>query len=263
MKIRSTVHRVGAAAPDLPGDGERGPATFTARRPRSADGESPSRPSQPLAPKPPLYLESSVDEAPATQPSSSGTREVSAQPPPPPQATETEPERDSGVMPAEPARHAGPTMRSQAAPPIEAPAPDPLAGLSLSELVERARDRLSERDPRGAIAACEAARKLAPDDADVIALESWARSQLGGADLKALTVALDEMLNGSEGHVEGRFYRALLRKRLGDGTGASRDLRRVLELASDHEGAKRELAAFEAKQKAQERPSLFGRLFKR
>ena len=118
-------------------------------------------------------------------------------------------------------------------------------------------------DPRGAIAACEAARKAAPGDPDVIALESWARSQLGGADLKALTVALDEVLNEHEAHVEARFYRALLRKRLGDEGGATRDLRRVLELEPGHEGAIRELAAIETKQKAKERPSLFGRLFKR
>ena len=169
-------------------------------------------------------------------------------------------------MPAEPARHAGPTLRSQAGPPVDphAPAaPDPLAGLSLADLVVRARDRLSERDPRGAIAACEAARKAAPGDPDAIALESWARSQLGGADLKRLTVALDEVLNEHEAHVEARFYRALLRKRLGDKGGATSDLRRVLEIVPGHESATRELATFETKEKAKERPSLFGRLFKR
>jgi hypothetical protein len=259
MKIRSTVHRVGAAAPDLPGDGERGPA---ARRPRPVEGERPSRPSQSLPaisskPQPPAEPDAS-DEAPSTAPTSSGTREVAA--------PGGETARDSGVMPLEPARDAGrpaaeapseTTLRSQAA------LVDPLAGLPLSGLVERARDRLSERDPRGAIAACDAALKEAPDDPDVIALGSWARSQLGGADLKALTVALDELLNAHEAHVEGRFYRALLRKRLGDEASATRDLRRILELAPGHEGAKRELTSFDAKQKQKERPSLFGRLFKR
>jgi hypothetical protein len=274
MKIVSTLHRVGAAAPDLPGDGERGAPNVL---PRRRDGESPSRPSRSMAAvKPP---EAEAEEP----PSSSGKRDV-VKPQAAPSA-EGEPARDSGVMPAEPARHAGagqrsgpradepsmapsPTLRSQPAPVIEPPPPpappaDPLAGLPLSALLEHARERLSERDPKGAVAACEAAAKVAPEDPDAIVLGCWARSQLASPDLKALTVALDEVLHSHEAHVEGRFYRALLRKKLGDEASAVRDLRRVLELVPGHEGATRELASAEAKQKSKDRPSLFGRLFKR
>lgn len=265
MQLRSHVHREGAAAPDLPGDGERGPVVPAVRgsnrRSTRLDGDP------------------SDHEAPATTRSSESAPVSSVKTVPvailedgPPSA------RESGVQPVAAApviRNVTTTLRSEPAVRLslaeaaallakEKPAaPDPLRGLSVDELVALVRDRLAAKDPRGALAPCDAARKAAPEDPDVVALAVWVRSQAGGADVKALRLDLDELLRAHENHVDALFYRAMLRKRLNDG-GAQHDLRRVLELAPGHADAARELEAFEARQPAkQERPSLFGRLFKR
>ena len=144
-----------------------------------------------------------------------------------------------------------------------APPPSPLAGKTAAELLAIARDRLLERDQRGALEAADAARRAAPDDPDIIAIVTWARFQLGRADIKALAVDLDELLAVHSDHVDARFYRAMLRKRLSDQSGCARDLRRLLETQPDHADAARELAAIESRPAPKERPSLFGRLFKR
>src|SRR5262249_38675352 len=118
-------------------------------------------------------------------------------------------------MPIE-AAPASTTLRSEPEPKKEPeappPPPDPFAGKTAAELIELARARLAERDAKAAVAACEAARTSAPDDADVIALAAWARFQGGSADVKALTIELDELLAARDGHVEARYYRAMLRK---------------------------------------------------
>jgi hypothetical protein len=113
------------------------------------------------------------------------------------------------------------------------------------------------------VEACDAGRREAPDDPDLTALGAWARAQLGAADLKALTVDLDEVLGAHEAHVEARYYRGMLRKRLGDEAGSLRDLQHVVEIAPGHEGACHALSAFDTREEDTERPSLFGRLFKR
>ena len=144
-----------------------------------------------------------------------------------------------------------------------APPPSPLAGKTAAELLAIARDRLVERDLRGALEAADAARRAAPEDPDIIAIGTWARFQLGRADVKALAVELDELLAVHSDHVDARFYRAMLRKRLSDQSGCAGDLRRLLETQPDHAEAARELAAIESRPALKERPSLFGRLFKR
>jgi hypothetical protein len=113
------------------------------------------------------------------------------------------------------------------------------------------------------VEACDAGRREVADDPDLVALGAWARAQLGGADLKALTVDLDEVLGAHAEHVEARYYRGMLRKRLGDQAGSVRDLRQVVEIAPGHEGACRELSAIDEKPPQKLRPSLFGKLFKR
>jgi hypothetical protein len=148
---------------------------------------------------------------------------------------------------------------------------DAFAGMSADELFWLARECLSERDMEGALEACCAGLRGEPEDLNLRALEAWARAQNGGADIKVLTVQLDEVLGADEGHVEARYYRGMLRKRLGDEDGSLRDLRLVMELSPEHEGASLALAAAEQRAKRRserpstpsERPSLFGKLFKR
>ena len=164
MQLRSQVHRVGAAAPDLPGDGERGlvvPVARTGNR-RSAKLDA---------------AEPAGQEAPATtrsQPEAEPVSSVKAIP----VAVEDAPSSacDSGVQPVvEPVRRGvSTTLKSQHAvrlPPAEAPpssarpaalTPDPLAGLSVPEMLALARERLAARDARGAVAPCDAACKAAP-----------------------------------------------------------------------------------------------------
>ena len=140
---------------------------------------------------------------------------------------------------------------------------DPFAGMSAPELFWLASECLAERDVLGAVEACEAGLRQVPEDPDLAALGAWARSQFGAADLKALSIELDEVLGAHEAHVEARYYRGMLRKRLGDEAGSLRDLQRVVEIAPDHEGACQEISTFDVKSEGKERPSLFGRLFKR
>jgi hypothetical protein len=257
MQLRSQVHREGAAAPDLPGDGERGPVVPVAR--------SSSRRFQKLDPTepdgPPTTRSSQPEPAPVSSVKATPTEEAPSS------------ARDSGVQPIAPVEPvkltAGTTLKSQPTPrltPTDAAPPktaaDPLAGLTVAELLDRARERLAAKDPRAALAPCDAARRAAPTDPDVVALAVWVRSLSGGADLKALRLDLDDLLRLHADHVPALFYRAMLHKRLNEG-GAPHDLRRALELEPDHTEAARELAALEARPAGKERPSLFGRLFKR
>jgi hypothetical protein len=141
---------------------------------------------------------------------------------------------------------------------------DSFAGLSPAEIFWLASECLAERDLEGAVEACEAGKRAAPGDPNLTALGVWARAQLGGADIKVLTVLLDDVLAEHQDHVEARYYRGMLRKRLGDEAGSLHDLRQVLERSPEHEGASVALAVTEQRQKRKsERPSLFGKLFKR
>lgn len=283
MVLKSTMHRVGAAAPDMPGDGERAPR---ARRSRPSDAHRDDEPRSSQVPEtiaegaPSTRTSAVPEEGAGPKPSASPAEASSADaetlaaatttlkstedpaaervsPRPPPSITMVEPSR-SKVEPAPPVR--APAGDDAEAPLTEA---DPFLGKSAGELLDAARVMLAAKNKAGVAAACEAARRAAPGDADVIANATWVRFQAGAADVKVLAIELDELLAEHQGHVQGLFYRAMLRKRLSDQQGAIRDLRAVLALDADHEGARRELSALEPKAPPKERPSLFGRLFKR
>jgi hypothetical protein len=268
MALRSTVHRVGAAAPDLPGDGERGPgpsAAVTRAAARRAREQAAKAEAAPATEAPPTERSSTLPAAPPS---------TTPAPPTAPSVPETKadaaPAPDSGVVlspaaiAAIEASPASTTLRSEPEPPAKEPEPpDPFAGKTAVELLTLARERLAERDAKAAVAACEAARKHAPEDCDVIALGAWARFQAGSADVKALTIELDELLAAQQKHVPARYYRAMLRKRLSDQAGCVRDLRQVLELDPGHADATRELAALDTKQGGDEPKSFMNRLFKR
>jgi hypothetical protein len=299
MALRSTVHRVGAAAPDAPGDGERGaPTVFSSRRSRDrmagdgtteepASGRTSAPPVSDVAPvsQPASGPESgvvTVEEAPRAEGPPSAPQDgasVEGTPPLVDRSTEVESTTlQSGLgVPIQTLRASAPDLvvEEEAAAEIEdehgheqavevaEAASDAFAGMSATELFWLATEAMTERDVAAALDACDAGRKLAPDDPDLAALEVWARAQLGGADLKALAVQLDEVLGAHEKHVEARYYRGMLRKRLGDEAGCLCDLRNVVELSPEHQGACQELASIEGRHKAKERPSLFGKLFKR
>jgi hypothetical protein len=234
MNLRSEVHRVGAAAPDLPGAGEREPVV-SSRRTR-AESAGPAQP------------EARADDVPP-----SSTRPAEAQ-----RSADDAPV--SSVQPIPPEERA----RGEASASDEAEVSiDPDTGVPADELFALASELLAERDYPAALDACTFALEEAPDDPDLLALSVWARAQMGGADVKALMVELDEVLREHEAHVEARFHRAMLRRRLSDQAGAIRDLKRVLELSPAHQDAAAELAALEARSPDEQRPSLFGRLFKR
>jgi hypothetical protein len=257
---------MGAAAPDAPGDGERG---ATSSKPTTG-------PRRPIAT--PLSTPRPKDEPPPTTRPKDATPALAT----PRKATADDratlksavgipvPERlrQASVEVVDP--DAAPTtlkadqLPAFTDPPpaaIEGP-PSSLRGLSASALFERAGARLLERDLEGAEEACAWARRADPDNQEIDVLAIWIRAQSAGADLKTLTIELDELLTAAPDHRNARYHRALLRKRLGDNTGAVRDLRRVLELRpSDAEAAK----ALEALEGPAEKPrsSLLGWLFKR
>jgi hypothetical protein len=294
MQLRPTVHRLGAAAPDPPGDGERVTATY--RRladPRLAAGLLPARPATDEPPQAPprsrpapvsaSELLASAGAAPdgssalsvddpratlksaATMPFMGMDEEDLAAPGAPGDARKQgEGQRQGAAEGASVASEIPPAMsvlvrgNASAAP----RAPGQITVLSAPVLFQLAVSRLAERDLAGALEACGTARKAAPGELDYIALSVWIRYQMPGADIKALAIEIDEVLSANEAHVQARYYRAVLRRRLGDDLGAIRDLRRVIEVYPSHAEAARELATLD-KRPPKERAGLFGRLFKR
>src|SRR5262249_8548831 len=159
LALRSTVHRMGAAAPDAPGDGERGVSVLSSRRGRSGTEDPPSSRSVP----PPVSAVESV-----SVPESGG---VEASPPPAPTATAPAPARpvESTAL-----RSSTPSIDEirASAPDLEAPAAeaDPFAGMTPAEICWLAKECLAERDLKGTVEACEAGCRAAPDDPDLISL---------------------------------------------------------------------------------------------
>lgn len=287
MQLRPTVHRVGAAAPDPSGDGERVTATY--RRladPRLADGLLPVRPAAdmppPLTPrfvpspvvvsKPEEPGMSAIEDPRATLKSAAtlafigqgieenlGASGVDTEP-----APQGESQRSASAEGASVSSEIRPAMsvrvRGNANPASRTGGQ--VTVLSAPTLFQLAVNHLAERDLLGALDACAMARKAAPGELDYIALSAWIRYQMPGADIKALAVELDEVLSANEAHVQARYYRAILRRRLGDDLGAIRDLRRVIEVFPAHSEASRELATLDPR-RPKERAGLFGRLFKR
>lgn len=243
IRLRSATHRVGSAAPDQAGDGERVRAQ---PRPRKR-----GRPSQ-------LMLAARrVDTPPPTD---------AIVEPPQSAVIETDPMRtNQHGSTGQPSHGEGQTPET---PPSDADKPPAVPLLRESNpdiappahaLYKLALTRLSQGDLAGALAACQLAREVDPSQADYAALTVWIRSLLGGSDLSARVAELDALLRAREDHVQALFYRGYLRRRIGDEQGAEQDLRRTLTLAPDHQDAARELRRLEMRKPAQ-RPS---RLFRK
>jgi hypothetical protein len=110
-----------------------------------------------------------------------------------------------------------------------------------SKFHERALVALSEQLYTEALALCHRAIEAAPDDPDYVASAVWIQASMPRPDIKVLTLDLDDLLRIHEDHVSARYYRGVLRRRLGYDSAAKQDFERVLQLEREHAGARRQL----------------------
>lgn len=155
-----------------------------------------------------------------------------------------------------------PTMRSERAessedassadvePPPSGERPVEASKLAPVELHAKALVALSEQRLDEALRLCRAASDADADNPDYLASSVWIRASMEDADTKLLLLDLDGVLRAHPDHIQARFYRGVLRRRLGSGNAAKRDFDRVLELQPGHAGAKAQLAAFAKRKKA-------------
>ena len=109
------------------------------------------------------------------------------------------------------------------------------------ELYARSLVALSEQRADEALRLCHAALSAEPNNPDFLATMVWIRASMERPDLKVLLVELDELLQGAPSHVSGRYYRGVLRRRMGDDTGARLDFEQVLSADPGHAGARNQL----------------------
>ncbi len=181
LALKSTVHRLGAAAPDSPGDGERGTVSVS-RRSRERRAPEVTTDDAPI---------SSVEPVPPSSgPPSSGVVAVPSSPP-----TSTE---EPAISNAATTLRSGPPPAMGRAegppntPPVtmggaEGPPQTPLsaslgaegglveeeafAGVSVEELFWLASEMVTDHDPAGAVEACTAGLRRSPGDPDSGGLE--------------------------------------------------------------------------------------------
>jgi hypothetical protein len=252
LRLRSTAHRLGAAAPDLPGDGVRAPVSARSRRkPKTpgddAGGPSSAPPRSSSARVPPPSVRSSAPRSVA--PVSTSPRARSVRPGPPSASARSRSSRSSppssdfssGIvptiprpapLPAEPSRFAVPEV--------------PQSGAMHFEI---AAARLTEGDLSGALEACALAREVGPDLPEYAAFSVWVRSMMPDAEIRALLVEMDEIVRMNEDLLSARYYRGVLRGRLGELHKAIDDLRCVLKSDPSHTEAERELRILESREK--------------
>jgi hypothetical protein len=129
----------------------------------------------------------------------------------------------------------------------ERPVDDPK--LSPTELHAKALVALSEQRLDEALRLCRAACNAKPDEPDYRASSVWIRASMEEPDTKVLLLDLDGVLRTHPDHIQARFYRGVLRRRLGSDNAAKRDFERVLELQAGHAGAKAQLDALSRQKK--------------
>lgn len=145
-------------------------------------------------------------------------------------------------------------------------------GLALEALLALTLERLDEKDAEGAAEVYDVAKlrleeggKLEPSSLRKLhAAGAWARMLLPGSNLKALSLELDELIREADDMALPRWVRSQIRRKLGDGAGASSDLKRVLELEPGHAAASKELATLKSvPPPKREQPGLLRKLFGR
>ena len=271
VQLKPTPHRQGAAAPDAPGDGERASmsskSTIAPRRTIMTPLATARLQDEPTVTAMPQKATAAIRETLKSfgvDRTSENPRRISVEVvalDAPSRAPQPEPEPE----PVTTSRQPEPVTASRQPEPVAASkstAPPALQGLSASELFDLAGARLAERNLDSAEEACVWACRAAPENQDFAVLATWIRAQRAGADLKLLTIELDELLSASPDHRNARYYRALLRKRLGDNAGAIRDLQRLRDRTPPDAEAMKALEALVA---PAEKPKsgLLGWLFKR
>jgi hypothetical protein len=287
LQLKSEVHRLGAAAPDPPGDGERAavvpvrrrkkerpsiPSEMTAppessREPRSSRGNAPAGEAPPTVRQGRRGAVDPQDAAAGSPPNDSGAAAEQAELPVQPASSASsdgdpvvQSERPSGIVGEPPAAGGGLAGYDE---PESGERPrfiDP--SLPPATLLEMAEARIESKDIDGAFRCWQLAHQAGATHPDALALGVWIRSMQPGADVKPLMVEIDELLHDGAPLVKPRFVRGLLRRRLGDTVGAARDFERVIDLDPGHPGAVRELAALEDRQ-SKPTGGLLSRLFKR
>ncbi len=272
VQLRPTTHRLGAAAPDAPGDGERGAASS---KPTTGPRKPVMTPlsTQRLRDEPPVVIDSASSTTGLDTPAltstpkkaSSDDRETlkSARGIPVPERLRS-PSVEVIDLDAAPNTLKTEAMRADDEAKSRRPEgpPSSLRGLSASALFALARERLLARDIDGAQEACLWSHDADPDNHEIAVLAIWIRAQRAGVDLKGLTIELDELLSSVADHRDARYYRAMLRKRLGDNAGAIRDLRLLQKRTPPDAEATKALEALE-EPASKPKSSLLGWLFKR
>lgn len=116
------------------------------------------------------------------------------------------------------------------------------------EIVRDIDAALTKRDFQTAEEQSRALVDADPDDAEALALESWAMAWAGEASeepLKVALVKLDRAVNLDRTCDRAVFYRGIVNKRLGNLPAAFRDFSRAVQLNPKHIDAEREVRIFE------------------
>jgi hypothetical protein len=121
--------------------------------------------------------------------------------------------------------------------------PPPIGDLLPSQLHERALVAMSEQRLSEALRLCLLACDAVPDNPDYAASSVWIRARMASADLDVLLDELDALLTRSPEHIASRFYRGVLRRKVGRIAGARQDFQEVLLLDPSHAGARKQLGA--------------------
>lgn len=235
VALRSQLHRLGAAAPDAPGDGERTPVRpMSIRRGSTGTFEVLPREEMPEAPPegPPPPADSAV-----TRPDMPAQNPAFA-------------DRPSGVSAPKPPEETKPATDESDQDSQKRVIAEAIRGLPTKSLVSLAVERIDEKDGQGALEVCRIAREADPENAEIRAAAIWARSLQPSAPLKEFSIELDEALRDDETLLMARFVRGLLRKRLGEDSGALSDFRKVVAVEPAHQAALREIALLEPTRKS-------------
>ena len=158
--------------------------------------------------------------------------------------------RDAFIVLSDPERRAEQVVRHMGGEPTPRrpksgrPGP-PSSDSSAHVLRERALVALTAHRVKEAADLCDRACTLDPENVDLAATAAWVRAHLPDADLASLLLDLGDVIDADSAHVPARYYRSLLRYRLGDHDAARADLEEVLRLEPEHEGALHKLVEWE------------------
>ncbi len=125
--------------------------------------------------------------------------------------------------------------------PLEARDDAPDSRTSPDDLHEHALYELWAGRPAEALVLCERAHSLRPEDLEIQASRAWIRAHQKRPDLRVIALDLDDLLLQDAEHVDARFYRGMVRHKLGSDAGARSDFERVLALDPEHRAARAQL----------------------